>query len=238
MKHYIVIGASGAIGNQFVEQLLAREDGARIGAFSRSKTSFDNERVYTEILDLCDEPSIEAAAEKAALIGPIDAIIVATGILHENELMPEKSLRDLSAEKFAHLFAVNTTGPALVAKYFLPHLKRDERTLFAALSARVGSIGDNHLGGWYAYRASKAALNMAIRCAAIEMGRRYDQAIIVGMHPGTVESHLSEPFRSHVPEHKLFTSEESVRKMLVALENLTPKDTGKLVAYDGSVIEF
>ena len=122
-------------------------------------------------IDYSSEESIAKAAEIAAQSGPIDLVIVATGILHDGKLMPEKSMRDLSAEKFHHLFAANTITPALIAKYFLPKLNKHSPSIFAALSARVGSISDNQLGGWYAYRASKAALNMVIKAAGDRAGK-------------------------------------------------------------------
>ena len=161
---------------------------------------------------------------------------MANGILHDEGLTPEKSLRDLSAEKFQRIFEVNTVTPALIAKHFLPKLNREQTSIFAALSARVGSISDNQLGGWYAYRASKAALNMIIKNAAIEIGRRNKQAIIVGLHPGTVDSNLSKPFQGNVADGKLFTPEYSAEKLLDVLENLSPEQTGKCFAWDGQEI--
>ena len=128
-------------------------------------------------------------------------------------MTPEKSLRELSAEKFARAFAINATGPALSAKHFLPKLARDRRAVFAALSARVGSISDNRLGGWYAYRASKSALNMILKTAAIETARRAPQAIVIGLHPGTVDSKLSKPFQENVTPGKLFRPEDAARKV-------------------------
>jgi NAD(P)-dependent dehydrogenase (short-subunit alcohol dehydrogenase family) len=163
-------------------------------------------------------------------------VIVATGLLHDGELVPEKSLRDLSAEKFLRLFEVNTILPALVGKYFLPKLNRENKSIFAALSARVGSISDNQLGGWYAYRASKAALNMIIKNAAIEIGRQNKQAVIVGLHPGTVDSRLSKPFQSNVADGQLFTPAFSAQKLLEVLETLTQEKSGKCFAWDGQEI--
>jgi NAD(P)-dependent dehydrogenase (short-subunit alcohol dehydrogenase family) len=164
-------------------------------------------------------------------------VIVATGILYENKIMPEKSLRDLSAEKFLRLFEVNTILPALVLKHFIPRLNRENRSVFAALSARVGSISDNKLGGWYAYRASKVALNMIIKNAAIEIHRKNKQAIIVGLHPGTVDSNLSKPFQSNVPDGKLFTPDYSVKMLLEVLSNLTSESSGRCFSWEGKEVE-
>ena len=138
----------------------------------------------------------------------------------------------------ATAFRLNTTGPALVAKHFLPLLARDRKAAFAALSARVGSIEDNGLGGWYAYRASKAALNMAIKTLSIELARRYPLALCVGLHPGTVDTALSKPFQAGVPQERLFSPAQSARHLLSVLDELTAEDSGKLFAWDGRRIPF
>ena len=133
-------------------------------------------------------------------------------------------------------FAVNAIGPALVAKHVLGRFPRDERAVFAAISARVGSISDNRLGGWYGYRAAKAALNQLIRSLAIELARTRPEAVCVGLHPGTVDTRLSEPFQGNVPDRQLFTPQASTARMLEVIDNLKSADTGQLFAYDGSVI--
>jgi len=211
----VVIGASGGIGAAFVAALTAA--GAEVHALARAD------------LDLEDEASIAAAA--ARIGGPLDLVIVATGLLHGGGVAPEKAMRDLSAATLARYFAVNATGPALVAKHFLPLLAKDRPATFAALSARVGSITDNRLGGWYGYRASKAALNMLIRTLAIELARTRPQAICVGLHPGTVDTGLSAPFQRGVPD--LFTPERSATAMLDVLARLSPADSGGCFAWDG-----
>ena len=226
-----VIGANGGIGRAFVAQLAAHETVAQIYAFSRAGAGLAHEKVVHGILNFEDEASIEAAAQSVA--GHLDLVIVASGMLHDHETRPEKSLRDIDAKNFAKIFHVNVTGPALVAKYFLKNLPRDRRGVFAALSARVGSIGDNAMGGWYAYRASKAALNMVLKNAAIEMSRRYPHAIVCGLHPGTVDSDLSEPFQGNVPAGKLFSPEYSTAQMLNVIGGLTSQDSGYCFAYDG-----
>ena len=203
-----VIGASGGIGAAFVAALTAA--GSEVIALSRAD------------LDITDETSIAAAA--ARIGAPLDLVIVATGLLHGNGVAPEKAMRDLSAATLARYFAVNATGPALVAKHFLPLLARDRRAVFAALSARVGSISDNRLGGWYGYRASKAALNQLIRTLAIELARTRPEALCVALHPGTVDTGLSQPFQRGVPD--LFTPERSAAAMLAVLAGLTPADSG------------
>ena len=159
-------------------------------------------------------------------------IVVATGVLHDG-LQPERSFRQLDAEHLLRDYRVNAMGPALAAKHLLPLMPRDRRAVFAALSARVGSIADNRLGGWHAYRASKAALNMILRNLSVEMARSHPQAVIAGLHPGTVATDLSAPFQKGVAEGKLFTADYSAERLLSVLSNLTPADSGGVFAWDG-----
>jgi NAD(P)-dependent dehydrogenase (short-subunit alcohol dehydrogenase family) len=187
-------------------------------------------------MDYQSEDSIRLCAEVAALEAPLDLVIVATGMLHETNLGPEKSLRELSLEKFQRSFAVNTIVPALVAKHFLPRLNSDTPSLFAILSARVGSISDNVMGGWYSYRMSKAALNMFIKNSAIETRRRNKQAIIVGLYPGMVDSALSRPYQKGVPVHRIFSPKVAVRNMFDVLKSLTPEQSGRCFDWDGQDI--
>lgn len=231
-----VIGASGSIGGAFVGHLRADPSVARIYAFSRSPLA-GGAKVTAGRLDYDDESSIAAAAESTRDGGPLDLVIVASGLLHEGpDLQPEKSYRMLAAEPLARAFRVNAIGPALVARHFLPLLARDRKAVFAALSARVGSIGDNRLGGWYGYRAAKAALNMTIRCLAIEVARNRKQTLCVGLHPGTVDTALSKPFQGGVAEDRLFTPERSAGHLLDVLDGLTPADSGKVFAWDGTEV--
>jgi len=236
-KNIAIIGANGAIGRAFVQLLSARYPDAQIHACAREPLADAPANVTAHVMDYDDEASIAQTVAAIVAQAPRDLVLVTTGILHDGELLPEKALRDISAEKLQTLFTANTVTPALMAKHFLPHLHKDQRAVFAALSARVGSISDNHLGGWYSYRASKAALNMIIKNAAIETARRYKQAIIVGLHPGTVDSPLSKPFQAHVPEGKLFTPADSAEKLLLVLEQLEPADSGKCFAWDGEEVE-
>ncbi len=233
-----VIGASGGIGAAFVDHLAGMGCVDCVHAFSRSKAVFEHENVITGFLDFADEASIEAAAAQAAENAKLDLVIAASGMLHDGLTQPEKALRDIEPTNFEKLFLVNTIGPALVAKHFLKHIHKDQRSIFAALSARVGSIEDNVLGGWYAYRASKAALNMVLKTTAIEVSRRYKHAVIAALHPGTVATGLSQPFQGNVPEGKLFMPNYSASCLLKVLDDLTPKDSGKLVAWDGEIIPY
>jgi NAD(P)-dependent dehydrogenase (short-subunit alcohol dehydrogenase family) len=216
-----VFGASGGIGAALCEAL--SEQGWTVHACSRSGAGPSGEHITAHRFDLGDEMSIAAIAQ---VVGPVDLVIVATGVLHTGDYGPEKTYKALDAATMADVFAVNTIGPALIAKHFLPLLPRDRRAIFAALSARVGSISDNRLGGWHSYRASKAALNMLVRNFAIEVGRNNREAVVVALHPGTVDTSLSDPFQSGVPDDKLFTPAFSAAKLLDVLSSLEPQDSG------------
>lgn len=233
----VVFGATGGIGGALADNAADSPAFARVFRLSRRP---DTHLPDTLAFDLEDEASIEAAAAtiRAAAL-PVRLVIVATGILHGPDgLAPEKTWRSLSAPTMETVFRLNTIGPALVAKHFLPLLDRSHKSVFAAISARVGSIEDNRLGGWYAYRASKAALNMMIRTLSIELQRRNPQALCVGLHPGTVDTALSEPFQGNVPEGGLFTPARSARALLSVLDGLDTGDTGQVFAWDGQRIPF
>ncbi len=234
----IVWGASGGIGAALVEALVSSGDYAEIHAGSRDGKSLDPDIVRPFAFDLLDESSIEGGVRQAASSGPIDLVIIATGMLHDGPHQPEKAFAALDADRMAASFRINTIGPALIAKHMIKALPRDRRCVIAALSARVGSIGDNRLGGWHSYRASKAALNMIVANLAIELGRTHPQAIAVGLHPGTVDTRLSSPFQSSVKPGSLFAPSESARNLLSMIEALTPSASGGLFAWDGQRIEF
>lgn len=169
----------------------------------------------------------------------MDLVIVASGMLSPPGADgPEKTYRHQTADAFEKVFAVNTIGPALVAKHFLPKMPRKGRTVFAVLSARVGSISDNRIGGWHAYRASKAALNMLVRNFAIEQSRRNPDSIVVSLHPGTVDTGLSKPFQANVPDAQLFTPTQSATKLIDVINGLTPADTGGFFDWAGKPIDF
>jgi NAD(P)-dependent dehydrogenase (short-subunit alcohol dehydrogenase family) len=186
-------------------------------------------------VDLEDEASIIAAAERVKTGPPPTLILIATGVLHSGE-EPERTYKSITAEHLLRDYRINAVGPALVMKHFAPLIPRDRRAVFAALSARVGSIGDNRLGGWHSYRASKAALNMLLRNLAVELARSHLQAVVAGLHPGTVDTGLSRPFQKGVAEGKLFTPGYSAQHLLSVLEGLTPADSGGVFAWDGARI--
>lgn len=232
----VIIGASGAIGAALLRCYSEREPPAQILACSRQPLSTSVPAVDWHALDLLDERSIAAAAAHAAAQGPLDRVLVCSGLLHDEERRPEKSLRELDAAWLQRNFAVNSIGPALVLKHFLPLLRRDERSVCAVLSARVGSISDNRLGGWYSYRASKAALNMLIATAAIELKRTHPKALVIGLHPGTVNSRLSGPFQTHLREGQLQTPQQAAAQLLQVMEGAALADSGRCLAWDGKVV--
>lgn len=232
----VVVGASGGIGTALVDKLVRSDQVGRVHALSRQGKSHPSPKVYNLTFDFTDEASIEAAAQALAKVGPLDVVIIATGLLQGNGIAPEKNLRALSVEGFEKSFLINTIGPAMTARYFLPLMRRDGKAVFAALSARVGSISDNRIGGWYAYRSAKAALNMTLKTLSIEMGRRFKQLVIIGLHPGTVDTDLSAPFQGNVPEGKLFTPQFSAEKLLTVIDQVTTEDSGNLLDWHGETV--
>ena len=218
--HALVIGASGAIGAALLQHLAA--DG-------RCALAIGLQRQSQPVIDFNDEPSIALAAAALSPQGPFHLVINAAGLLHSEGVMPEKKLGDLGYAQLEATFRANTFGPALVLRHFSPLLDR-QRAVLAMISAKVGSIGDNRLGGWYSYRASKAALNMLVKTAAIELRRSQPQAVLVALHPGTVASKLSRPFKG---EQIGRAPDVAAAEMLRILDGLGPADSGAFVAYDG-----
>ena len=235
--HAVIIGATGGLGTALTRHLAAHPMIKMVHALSRSGETAAVASVRPGRIDLLDETSITAAATDIATYGAPDLILVASGILSDGEgLRPEKSLRQQSPEAFERVFAINTIGPALVAKHLLPIQPRTGRSVFAALSARVGSISDNRLGGWHAYRASKAALNMLIRNYALEQARRNAESVVVGLHPGTVDTGLSKPFHAGLPAGQLFTPDTAATHLLAVIDGLAPCDSGKVFDWAGTEI--
>ena len=232
----VVVGANGGIGHALCEALAESPQVAQIYAFSRQLPRVDHPKICGGVLELADESSISAAANLAAADGPIDLVLLATGLLHATGVAPEKRWESLDAAVLSQLFLSNSIGPALCAKHFLPRLRQDTPSVFAALSARVGSIGDNRSGGWYGYRASKAALNMLLRTLALELARRNPRAICVGLHPGTVDTPLSRPFQTRVPPAQLFTPARSAQALLTVCAGLEAHHSGQVLAWDGSPV--
>jgi NAD(P)-dependent dehydrogenase (short-subunit alcohol dehydrogenase family) len=248
-SHALVTGASRGIGLEFVRQLLAEPRLTRVFAACRqpalagmlSRMASGEPRLRVVALDVADEAQVEAAArEFADETDRLNLVVNAAGLLHEAAagMAPEKRLADVRADTLAASFAVNAFGPLLVAKHFERLLAHRERAVFASISARVGSIGDNRLGGWYAYRGAKAAQNMFTKTLSVEWARSRRNVICVALHPGTTDTDLSRPFQANVPPEKLFSTERTVRQLLEVVERLTPADTGRFLAWDGSEIPW
>lgn len=221
MERALVVGASGGIGASLVAELATR--GVAVTGLSRSRDG----------LDLTDEATIQAAL--ARLSGPFDLVFVATGALDGAGAPPEKRIADVTPQALAYQFAVNAAGPMLVLKHALPLLARDAPSVFAVLSARVGSIGDNRMGGWHSYRAAKAALNQLIHGAAIELARTHKQATAVCLHPGTVATRFTTDYAAR---HKTVPPQQAAQNLLAVIEGLTPEQSGGFYDYAGTEVPW
>ncbi|MDF1609767.1 SDR family NAD(P)-dependent oxidoreductase [Hoeflea sp. YIM 152468] len=224
----VVIGDTGGIGAALSQALTQSGVFARVIGYSRASDPD---------IDLLDEHTIIRAAKAAAAVDlELRLVFNATGFLHGSGFRPEKTLAAITPEHMAHAFAVNAMGPALVMKHFLPLLAKDGKAVFATLSARVGSIGDNALGGWYSYRASKAALNQFVHSAAIELTRKSPDAICVALHPGTVETSLSSGFaKKGLTVRK---PQDTAALLLDVLDRLTPAESGGFFDYQGAALPW
>jgi len=237
-KTIAIIGSSGAIGNSICKILLTEYPIKKLYKFSRRVEEEDTNKIKNIAMDIENEDSIKESLKHLPVDIKFDLIFIATGILHnKNEIFPEKSIKDLNTAMFQKVLLVNTIGPSLIGKYFIPFLKKDVKSIFAILSARVGSISDNRLGGWYSYRASKAALNQVIKNFSIEIKRTNPNAIFVGLQPGSVKSSLSKPFEKNINKEKLFSADFSAKTLLKLIDSLDYKDSGKLFSWNGEEIQ-
>jgi NAD(P)-dependent dehydrogenase (short-subunit alcohol dehydrogenase family) len=250
----VVIGSTGGIGAALIDTLNQRQIERETQPQTDRETSETSSIVHRlrfdrvvgvsrrqsvqslPTIDITDEQSIERCARGLADLGTIRLVINATGLLHNERVKPEKSLRDLNAAQMAELFAINSIGPALLMKYFLPLLPRDGRSVFATLSAKVGSIGDNQLGGWYSYRAAKAAQNQLVRTAAIELKRRAPEAICVALHPGTVDTGLSASFAKAGLDVQ--TPAQSAAQLIEVIDHLTAAQSGGFFNYKAEALPW
>jgi NAD(P)-dependent dehydrogenase (short-subunit alcohol dehydrogenase family) len=223
----LIFGAGGGIGSALVEALSFTHSFGHVVGLGR-KTS--------PSIDLLNEASLERAATFAAEMGELRLVIDATGFLHDDRQGPEKNWHQLDAGKLARSFALNAIGPALIMKHVLPRLPRSGKVLFSTLSARVGSIGDNRLGGWYSYRASKAALNQLVRTAAVELARRTPDGICVALHPGTVDTALSAPFATTGLD--VHSPAEAARHLLTVIDKLTVEANGGFFDWRGQPVPW
>ena len=235
----LVVGAGQGIGLGFVQQLLQNEQVDRLYATYRDPQSsllaITDQRLHCLPLDITDESQIAATVGVIQATAPaLHTVVNCAGWLHREKMSPEKSLRHLNTNQLLHYFQVNSIGAVLLAKHVQPLLKHPDRAILATISAKVGSIGDNQAGGWYGYRASKAALNMFMKTAAIEYQRTCPRAIVVTLHPGTTDTQLSQPFQRSVPPEKLFSVERTVQQLLTVMDGLQITDSGAFFNWDGS----
>lgn len=230
----LVVGASGGIGQAIAQELVSRDEVNTVLCSTRGQAlGFQHPKARRISLDFDDPQSLVDAANLVAQEGPVSTIVVATGMLHDQHIFPERSLKELDAQALTRLLAVNTVGPALVAKHFVPTLAKDTPSTLAFLGARVGSIEDNRAGGWYSYRASKAALVMLVKTLSIELRRTHPRACALCLHPGTVRSSLSAPFVGPSSKRKCFTPEESAAKLVSVLSTVGPAQSGFHLDYAG-----
>lgn len=245
IENVMIIGAGGGIGAAMVEGFV--NDGKRVFATARDLTAYqssipsclrqDADRFMALAMDVTQQDTIASCFDTLATkTNKLNLLINCSGLLHSEQQQPEKRLEDANANAMLNSFAVNSVGPLLIARYAFPFFKHRETGILANLSARVGSISDNRLGGWYSYRASKAAQNMITKNISIELKRRSPGTICVGLHPGTVDTRLSKPFRRGVSETQLKTPRESAAALYQVIQHLQPEDSGKVFAWDGSEI--
>lgn len=247
MKRVVIAGVSGAIGGALAAQLIERDSQIRVIGLCREPERAPevlraHERSTVLPWDAQDAESPAAVAKALDSLldrkEGIDGFIYAAGLLHGPEMFPEKRLEDLDAGSMARAFAVNATGFGLLSQALLPWLRHREFKRVAAISAKVGSITDNGFGGWYAYRSSKAALNMLVRNLSIELPRRCKPIACVSLHPGTTESALSEPFSQSLAKLKVHTPDETAANLLAVLDSVEENDNGRFLSWDGSELPW
>jgi NAD(P)-dependent dehydrogenase (short-subunit alcohol dehydrogenase family) len=239
----LVVGASGGIGLEFVRQLLSDDRVVHLYATHRRPNPADlsslaehqGDRLVLLPMDISDETQIaQAITQIQAQVDRLHLVLYCVGWLHDGPLQPEKSLQQLRCDQLLRYFQVNSIGAILQAKQVLPLLKHSQRSVFASISAKVGSIGDNRLGGWYGYRASKAALNMLMHTAAIEYARKSPNTLMVLLHPGTTDTELSRPFQANIPAERLFSVDRTVTQLLQVIDQLHPHQSGQFLSWDGT----
>ena len=243
----LIVGASQGIGLGFVKSLLQQDNFKSIYATYRNPDTaselLDLERHEDRLkclqVDITDESQIAAATKEIQnSVKHLHLAIYCVGVLHDRQISPEKSLRQIDPEKLLYSFQVNSIGAVLLAKHLMPLFNKKESSIFASISAKVGSIGDNRLGGWYGYRASKAALNMFLKTTAIEYSRRCPKTIVVALHPGTTDTKLSQPFQKNVPPGKLFPVEHTVNLLSQVISDLKIDDSGEFFSWDGTQLPW
>lgn len=232
----LVVGANGGIGLAIVKQLLTALPEANIHAtYHRQRPDFTSQRVTWFQLDVTQESDVAMFSQR---FSTIDWLINAVGMLHAQDHGPEKNLQALDGDFFMQNIAVNTLPTLLLAKYFSPLMKASTAAKFVTISAKVGSISDNRLGGWYSYRASKAALNMLLKTLSIEWQRTIKQGVVLALHPGTTDTPLSKPFQANVPVDKLLTPQQSAALLVELISQATSQQTGQFLAYNGERLSW
>ncbi|MEM1281223.1 MAG: SDR family NAD(P)-dependent oxidoreductase [Cyanobacteria bacterium P01_H01_bin.152] len=238
----LVVGASQGIGLGFVQHLLADDRISQVLATYRQAATASallalqaHPSLQCIPLDATDEEAVAQLAAKIQAQGRgLDLVVNCVGVLHQGDLQPEKSLRQINTSQLLQYFQTNSVPAVLLAKHLQSLLRKESRTVFANLSAKIGSIEDNRLGGWYGYRASKAALNMLLKTTAIEYRRKNPHTVILALHPGTTDTRLSKPFQRNVPPQKLFSVERTVTQLLAIIDGATEADNGAFFSWDGS----
>ena len=244
----IIQGAGQGLGLALATHILKHQDDSVVVATCREPEKSSGlrklkqkytSRLITQKLDVSDEKSIALASTKLSpLIDHISLLVNSSGLLHDDSTYPEKKLADVSAYDLERSYAINAIGPILVLKHFRPLIKRDRKSVIVNVSARVASIEDNRLGGWYSYRSSKASLNQITKTIAIEFSRQLPKSICIAYHPGSVNTRLSKPFLKAIPPEKLFATDYAAAKMVAVIENLKTSDSGSFLAWDGGKIPW
>ena len=247
----LIVGASGGIGYAMAERLASEPAVQTLVLCSRqaassqpllhlqSSLSAVGKQCLVLNLDITNEASLSNMTfQLKKHVQGIDLIINTAGLLHAKDVAPEKMLEQISLPAMQQIFAVNAYGPILLAQALLPWLKARRRVVFASLSARVGSIADNRLGGWYSYRASKAAQNQLLKTLSVELVRRNPESVVLALHPGTTDTGLSRPFQANVSQEKLFSPDFVAERLLHLMTQATPVDTGRFIAWDGQAIDW
>ncbi|MDN7136510.1 SDR family NAD(P)-dependent oxidoreductase [Pseudidiomarina terrestris] len=232
-SHVLIIGASGGVGKALVEHYLNQD--WRVTAWSRNPIE-----VTHDALSCVQVPGYQPAQISDALaeLDDVQGVISTLGVLHNDDFMPEKQLDAVNAEQLQASFQVNAILPILLLQQLLPKLPRKQPGFWVQLSAKVGSITDNYLGGWYSYRASKAALNMLLKTASVELGRSHKKLVIAAIHPGTTDTQLSKPFQERLPQDKLYSPAKSASRIAAVIADLTTDDSGKLLHWDGTELPY
>ena len=231
----VILGASGGIGNAFVQAYANQADTANheiVATYHHHRPELTHPNVSLYQADITDEPQVQ---QLAAQLDEVDMLINAVGMLHTADFGPEKSTRDLNSAQFIESMRINSLPTLLLAKHFAKRFRHRRPAIFATVSARVGSIEENYLGGWYSYRASKAALNQSLKTLSIEWRRNLKNVCVAALHPGTTDTSLSKPFQANVPAAQLFAPQQSVEYMIKnVIEQLTPAQSGRFWSFDGT----